>query len=66
MPNGPIRNRIVIETSVEREMAEIYLNVSFRRPRGRVHHQRRLILTEKQAQDLRDELINAGLDQDAD
>ena len=54
--------RKVEDISVEREGNLIYMNMRTRRPRGKKYYLRKLILTEDQARDLRDELINSGLE----
>lgn len=61
MPDELREDRIVEELSVGREGPEIHLDVRFRRRRGKGHHLRRLVLTEDQARDLLQELMNTGL-----
>ena len=55
------QRRIVEEISVERGEGEIYLDTRLRRPKGKRYHLRRLVLTEDQARNFLDELMNAGL-----
>ena len=43
------QRRIVEEISVERGEGQIYLDTRIRRPKGKSHHLRRLVLTEDQA-----------------